>query len=98
MEETRATTLPETDVDIHGDIGTDIGVAAGGPPGLLALGATLALGAVLALLSTTIVAVGTGKLSEEFSSPLSTVQWVSTGYLLALAVAIPVAGWAMERF
>ncbi|MFC8717833.1 MDR family MFS transporter [Kitasatospora sp. NPDC057198] len=104
MEEIGATTLPDTDVDIHGDVDTDIDtdididIADAGPPGLLALGATLALGAVLALLSTTIVAVGMGRLSEEFSSPLSTVQWVSTGYLLALAVAIPAAGWAMERF
>ncbi|BDM69295.1 MFS transporter [Streptomyces nigrescens] len=65
---------------------------------LLALGATLALGAVLALLSTTLVSVGIGRLAEEFSAPLSTVQWVSTAYLLALAVSIPAAGWAMDRF
>ncbi|MGW4808249.1 MDR family MFS transporter [Kitasatospora sp. NPDC004272] len=105
MEETRSATAP--DIDLHTDRidGIDgtgptpvVEEADGGQPGLLALGSTLALGAVLALLSTTIVAVGTGRLSEEFSSPLSTVQWVSTGYLLALAVAIPVAGWAMERF
>lgn len=67
-------------------------------PGLLALGATLSLGSVIALLSTTVVAVGMDRLSEAFSSSLATVQWVSTGYLLALAVAIPVAGWAMDRF
>lgn len=67
-------------------------------PSLFAMGATLALGAVLALLSTTIVSVGMGTLAGVFSVSLSTVQWVSTAYLLALAVAIPVAGWAMDRF
>lgn len=67
-------------------------------PGLFALGSTLALGAVLALLSTTIVSVGMGTLAGVFSVPLSTVQWISTAYLLALAVAIPVTGWAMDRF
>jgi EmrB/QacA subfamily drug resistance transporter len=29
---------------------------------------------------------------------VTTIQWVSTGYLLALAMAIPVSGWAIERF
>ncbi|MEY9892855.1 EmrB/QacA subfamily drug resistance transporter [Catenulispora sp. MAP5-51] len=67
-------------------------------PGLFILGTTLAVGAVLALLSTTIVAVGMDRLSAVFSTSISAVQWVSTGYLLALAVTIPVAGWAMERF
>ncbi|WP_236706201.1 MDR family MFS transporter, partial [Frankia sp. ACN1ag] len=28
----------------------------------------------------------------------STISWVSTGYLLALAVVIPLAGWSVERF
>jgi EmrB/QacA subfamily drug resistance transporter len=31
-------------------------------------------------------------------SPLSTIQWVSTGYLLSLAMVIPLAGWLSERF
>ena len=29
---------------------------------------------------------------------LSSIQWVSTGYLLALATVIPLTGWSMERF
>ncbi|MBW8487715.1 DHA2 family efflux MFS transporter permease subunit [Actinomadura parmotrematis] len=98
-DETSAATAPDTHTPMDGPGPTPaVQEAAGGRSGLLALGSTLALGAVLALLSTTIVTVGTGELSEEFSSPLSTVQWVGTGYLLALAVAIPVAGWAMERW
>lgn len=95
MEETRAASPPDTD-SAHCLPGID--EAGQRETKLLALGSTLALGAVLALLSTTIVAVGTGSLSAALSSSLSTVQWVSTGYLLALAVAIPVAGWAMDRF
>ena len=31
-------------------------------------------------------------------SPVSTIQWVTTGYLLSLAVVIPVTGWAVDRF
>jgi EmrB/QacA subfamily drug resistance transporter len=29
---------------------------------------------------------------------VTTIQWVSTGYLLALAMVIPVTGWAVDRF
>jgi EmrB/QacA subfamily drug resistance transporter len=95
MEETRAACPPDTE---NADGLPDIDEAGQREIKLLALGSTLALGAVLALLSTTIVAVGMGPLSAALSSSLSTVQWVSTGYLLALAVAIPPAGWAMDRF
>ena len=35
---------------------------------------------------------------EAFQVSEAAVQWVSTAYLLALAVAIPVVGWAEERF
>lgn len=69
-----------------------------GDPQLLMVGTALAIGAVLALLSTTIVSVGIGRFSEVFSAPLSTIQWVSTAYLLAIAVAIPITGWGMDRF
>jgi EmrB/QacA subfamily drug resistance transporter len=29
---------------------------------------------------------------------VTTIQWVATGYLLALAMTIPLTGWAIERF
>ncbi|MGI8336077.1 MDR family MFS transporter [Actinomadura scrupuli] len=32
------------------------------------------------------------------SRSLATIQWVSTGYALALSMAIPLTGWAVERF
>ncbi|MBL1097852.1 DHA2 family efflux MFS transporter permease subunit [Streptomyces coffeae] len=78
--------------------GHEGGAAQGASTSLFALGSTLSLGAVLALLSTTLVSVGMGVLAQEFSAGLPTVQWVSTANLLALAVTIPVAGWAMDRF
>ncbi|WP_151772619.1 DHA2 family efflux MFS transporter permease subunit [Streptomyces abyssomicinicus] len=67
-------------------------------PALLRLLWVLVLGAVLALLDATVVNVGIDSLGKEFDSPLSTVQWVATGYLLAVAVMVPVAGWAIDRF
>jgi EmrB/QacA subfamily drug resistance transporter len=56
------------------------------------------LGAVMTILDTTIVNVAIDALSREFKTSLSTIQWVSTGYLLALATVIPLTGWAADRF
>ncbi len=55
------------------------------------------LGTIMAILDTTIVAVALRRLSVDFSASVSTIQWVTTGYLLALAIVIPVSGWAMHR-
>src|SRR5919197_1659094 len=35
---------------------------------------------------------------EDFDTSLSTIQWVATGYTLALATVIPLTGWAADRF
>ena len=65
---------------------------------LIRLSLVLMFAAIVALLDTTVVNVAIDSLAAEFSVPLSTIQWVSTGYLLAVAVAIPIAGWAIDRF
>jgi EmrB/QacA subfamily drug resistance transporter len=56
------------------------------------------VGMFMSILDTTIVNVALDSLSRDLNSPLSTVQWVSTGYLLSLAMVIPLAGWMSERF
>jgi EmrB/QacA subfamily drug resistance transporter len=56
------------------------------------------VGVIMSILDTTIVNVALRTLSRELDAPLNTVQWVATGYLLALASVIPLAGWASERF
>jgi MFS family permease len=56
------------------------------------------LGMIMSILDTTIVNVALNTLSKDLHSPLSQVQWVITGYLLALAAVIPVTGWAARRF
>src|SRR4029079_11684287 len=40
---------------------------------------------------------GLHTLTEQLHAPVATIQWVSTGYLLALAVAIPFVSWAQAR-
>jgi EmrB/QacA subfamily drug resistance transporter len=56
------------------------------------------VGVIMSILDTTIVNVALETLARELSSPLSTIQWVSTGYMLALAIVIPLTGWMSERF
>src|SRR3954468_11739001 len=52
----------------------------------------------MSILDTTIVNVALETLSRELDAPLSTIQWVSTGYLLSLALVIPLTGWLSERY
>ncbi|GLZ80894.1 MFS transporter [Actinorhabdospora filicis] len=65
---------------------------------LTATVAVMVLGAVMAILDATIVNVGVETLGHHFGASLASVEWVATGYLLAFALTVPVAGWAAERF
>jgi EmrB/QacA subfamily drug resistance transporter len=56
------------------------------------------LGAIMSILDTTVVNVAIDHLAVAFHSPLTTIQWVITGYTLSLAAVIPVTGWAADRF
>lgn len=50
------------------------------------------------LLDSTVVNVAIPTLRRDFNvSSASTIQWVITGYLMSLAVFIPVSGWAGDR-
>ncbi|MER7247327.1 DHA2 family efflux MFS transporter permease subunit [Kribbella sp. NPDC000426] len=65
---------------------------------VLKLAAVLVLGALAPLLDSTIVTVAIHTLGIELHTSVSTVQWVSTAYLLALAMAVPITGWSANRF
>jgi EmrB/QacA subfamily drug resistance transporter len=65
---------------------------------LIAIAAVVVLGTVMSILDTTIVNVAIDTLARHFHTSLATIQWVSTGYMLALASVIPVTGWAADRF
>ncbi len=55
------------------------------------------LGTMMSILDTTIVNVALDTLAHEFHTTISQIQWVVTGYMLALAAVIPVTGWAARR-
>ena len=56
------------------------------------------LGMIMSILDTTIVNVALRTLGRDLHSSIAQIQWVVTGYLLALAAVIPVTGWASRRF
>jgi EmrB/QacA subfamily drug resistance transporter len=55
------------------------------------------LGSLLAQLDATVVNVSLSSLAAELHSSLSVIQWVTSGYLLALALALPLNAWLVER-
>ncbi len=66
--------------------------------GTLVVAGVVLLGAVMSILDTTVVNVAIDHLAVAFRASLTTIQWVVTGYTLALAAVIPVSGWAADRF
>ncbi|HET9719589.1 MAG TPA: DHA2 family efflux MFS transporter permease subunit [Solirubrobacteraceae bacterium] len=61
------------------------------------ISSVVVLGSIMSILDTTIVNVALATLARELHSTLTQIQWVVTGYMLALAAVIPVTGWAARR-
>ncbi|MFC9894939.1 DHA2 family efflux MFS transporter permease subunit [Nocardia sp. NPDC127579] len=58
----------------------------------------LVVGMIMATLDQTIVNVAINRLSMEFDAGLGTIQWVATGYSLALGAVVPASAWLVGRF
>src|SRR5215469_6221328 len=67
-------------------------------PELRRTSTVVVLGSIMSILDTTIVAVALATLGRDFHVSVTTIQWVATGYLLALALVTPISGWAVDRF
>ena len=61
------------------------------------VGSVAVLGSLLAQLDATVVNVSLSSLAVDLHSSLSTIQWVTSGYLLALALMLPLNGWLVGR-
>src|SRR6185437_13735443 len=62
------------------------------------IASVVVLGTIMSVLDTTIVNVALDTLGRDLHASVDKIQWVATGYLLALAAVIPVSGWASRRF
>ena len=65
---------------------------AGLPPGTGKVVAALVFGALTPLLDSTIVTVALHDLSTALGAGASTIQWVTTSYILMMGAAVPVTG------
>jgi EmrB/QacA subfamily drug resistance transporter len=68
------------------------------PKGIMNIAWILVLGAVMPLLDSTMVNIAIKHLSSDFSIGLDLIQWVITGYVLSMAITVPLAGWMVQRF
>jgi DHA2 family lincomycin resistance protein-like MFS transporter len=70
------------------------------PPGVRVgpLVALLVGSAFVVILNETIMGVALPELMREFDVPASSAQWLTTAFLLTMAVIIPVTGWLLRRF
>ncbi|MFB9274516.1 MDR family MFS transporter [Cohnella cellulosilytica] len=68
------------------------------PKEILLAAWAIALGAIAPMLDSTMVNIAIDKLTQDFDTSLNTIQWSITGYVLALAIAVPVSGWLMNKF
>ncbi|MGW4299407.1 MDR family MFS transporter [Streptomyces sp. NPDC004646] len=66
-------------------------------PALRRMIGVILIGGIMGILDGSMTAVAVDTLSTRFDASLTTTGWVSTGYLLALTVTIPVTAWAVER-
>jgi EmrB/QacA subfamily drug resistance transporter len=67
------------------------------PAGIWKIAAVAVLGSFLSQLDATVVNVSLPTLAVELHSTLSTIQWIMSGYLLALALMLPMNGWLVDR-
>ena len=58
----------------------------------------LIVGLMAVILDTTIVSVALHTLALRMHTSVTTIQWVTTGYLLALGLAVPLSTWGLRRF
>lgn len=65
---------------------------------LLRIAGVCVLGSLMAIVDTTVVTVAQRTFVTAFDSTQAVIAWTMTGYTLALAAVIPLAGWAADRF
>jgi EmrB/QacA subfamily drug resistance transporter len=67
-------------------------------PAVIKTALIIVVGGLAVIFDTTIVTVALHTLSVKLHTPVSTVQWVTTGYLLALGITVPLSTWGLRRF
>ncbi|SHI01625.1 drug resistance transporter, EmrB/QacA subfamily [Sporobacter termitidis DSM 10068] len=67
-------------------------------PAVVRVSVILVLGVLAPLLDSTMINVALKTMALELETTVSVIQWVATGYALAMGIAVPISGWAADRF
>lgn len=67
-------------------------------PVVLRAAIVMVVGVLAPLLDSTMVNVAVHSIATDMKATTSTVQWVTTGYVLAMGLTAPISGWATKRF
>lgn len=67
-------------------------------PALVKTALIIIVGGLAVVFDTTIVSVALHTLSVKLDTSVTTIQWVTTGYLLALGITVPLSTWGLQRF
>jgi EmrB/QacA subfamily drug resistance transporter len=67
-------------------------------PAVVRTALILIVGGLAVIFDTTIVSVALHTLALKLDTSVATIQWVTTGYLLALGIAVPLSTWGLQRF
>lgn len=65
---------------------------------LIGIIGALALGAFLMILNETVLTVALPSIMADYGISAATGQWLTTGFLLTMAVVIPTTGYLLQRF
>lgn len=66
-------------------------------PGVWKVVLVVLLGPFMTSLDSTVVNVSMSTLASELHSTISATQWIISGYLLSLALMLPLSGWLVDR-
>jgi EmrB/QacA subfamily drug resistance transporter len=66
-------------------------------PKVWRVAAVVFLGPLMSQLDSTVVNFSLSRIREDLHSTISSAQWIISGYLLALALMLPLNGWLVDR-
>ena len=67
-------------------------------PAVVRIAIVLLVGSLAPLFDSTMVNVAIHTIAFDMKAAVSTVQWVTTAYILTMGLVIPTTGWATKRF
>src|SRR5580698_8373131 len=66
-------------------------------PRVWKVAAVVFLGPLMTQLDSTVVNVSLSSISQDLHASIDSVQWIVAGYLLALALTLPLNAWLVDR-